>query len=366
MHPAPHPARSLISDGRMISLGLVRKSCTTCGLASHAEPLAEEVVRSFYDGAYDLGAEPGRAEIARAAAHAALIAETQSGANAPRRVLEVGCGAGLVLDAMAARWPEATAVGLEAAPQLAARRSRSAAIIHQGFFEDLPESQANFDLIYAINVIEHAADPVTFLRGAADRLGRGGCVVLMAPQAAPPNLELLFADHIHSFTSAALALLAIKAGLVLLRQHVPSTPIGDFSVHVLARADDASDAAEPEAAAGADLAEARSRYLASWADLDDALAARAPSSGPIVSFGAGEASALIRAYAPRIWERIETLLVDEAFTARRLDKSVVRYGREASDRPILLAVHPRGQARLAERLRADGRVAISWDDLISR
>lgn len=366
LHPAPHPSCSVVSDGRVVLRRLARRSCTVCGLASYADPLPGETIRRFYDGSYDLGAQPGRAEVARATAHAALIAEARGPGGVPGSLLEVGCGAGLVLDELVARWPNCRAIGLEAAARLAARTSRHASVIHQGFFEDLPEDAAGFDLIYAINVIEHAADPIVFLQGAAKRLDRAGRVVLMAPRADPPNLELLFADHIHTFTPSAMAWLARKADLSLVRNHTPSSPIGDFSVYVLSRTDSSGSEAPPPTREAAELAAARGIYLAAWQSLDSALAARLPTEGRVAAFGAGEASALLRAYAPRTWARIDTLLVDESFAARGLDKPVERYDPAAAYPPLLLAVHPRAQLGLAERLTADGQVAIAWNDLISR
>jgi len=75
-------------------------------------------------------------------------------------------------------------------------------------------------------------------------------------------------------------------------------------------------------------------------------------------------AALLRAYAPRIWARLDHLEIDDPPEAWPLDKPVKRYDPD-SRREALLAVSPRSQPAVARRLAADGRAAVRFDDLIS-
>jgi hypothetical protein len=86
-----------------------------------------------------------------------------------------------------------------------------------------------------------------------------------------------------------------------------------------------------------------------------------------LAFGGGQTAALLRAYAPRTWSRIDAIAVDEPAEAWTLGPAVVPY-QDAIRRPgssMLVATSPHVQALLAERLRRDGLRPIVWNDLIS-
>lgn len=107
---------------------------------------------------------------AEAKAKAVVRLVRQSGST-PRSVLDVGCGPGFVMDALAARWPGAELVGVEPSPIPAGRPD-----IHQGTLEDHPELRA--ELVCALDVMEHTEDDVAFLRSLSQR---GSWVILRIP-----------------------------------------------------------------------------------------------------------------------------------------------------------------------------------------
>ena len=53
-----------------------------------------------------------------------------------------------------------------------------------------------------------------------------------------------------------------------------------------------------------DLWSRRDFYLKAWHDLDQALLNRSQSFPRLVAFGGGQTAALLRAYAPRTWTRL--------------------------------------------------------------
>jgi len=101
-----------------------------------------------------------------------------------KTALDVGCGAGLLAEPLARMGAAVTAI--DPTPELiVAARDHAAG---QGLtidyrnaaVEDLTEQ---FDLVTAMEVIEHVADPAAFLKSLAARLAPGGLLILSTPNA---------------------------------------------------------------------------------------------------------------------------------------------------------------------------------------
>lgn len=99
-----------------------------------------------------------------------------------KTALDVGCGAGLLAEPLTRLGAKVTAI--DAAPELIA-----AAQLHargQGLEIDYRVStveklKGNFDLVTSMEVIEHVANPQTFVRALAARLAPGGLLILSTP-----------------------------------------------------------------------------------------------------------------------------------------------------------------------------------------
>jgi 2-polyprenyl-6-hydroxyphenyl methylase/3-demethylubiquinone-9 3-methyltransferase len=102
---------------------------------------------------------------------------------AGKTVLDVGCGAGLLVEPLARLGAKVT--GLDAAPEnIGAARTHAAAMGLEieyiaGGIEDLPGRR--FDLVTSMEVIEHVSNPAAFVAGLAEALAPGGLMILSTP-----------------------------------------------------------------------------------------------------------------------------------------------------------------------------------------
>lgn len=84
-------------------------------------------------------------------------------ALAPRSVLDLGCGTGAVLDALADALPDTTFEGWDvAALPLSRARPRDRVTFHHG------EPTGRYDVALLLDVVEHVPDDAAFLRAARD------------------------------------------------------------------------------------------------------------------------------------------------------------------------------------------------------
>ena len=102
------------------------------------------------------------------------LAATQS----PRRVLEVGCGEGVVLATLGARLPGTRLDGLELdETALSQARARCpGATLVRGDACALPFEDQSFDLVVCLEVLEHLPEPGRALRELR-RVASGGCLL---------------------------------------------------------------------------------------------------------------------------------------------------------------------------------------------
>jgi 2-polyprenyl-6-hydroxyphenyl methylase/3-demethylubiquinone-9 3-methyltransferase len=99
-----------------------------------------------------------------------------------RTALDVGCGAGLLTEPLARLGAHVT--GIDAAPELieAARTHAGLSGLSLRYVAgEVGALEGQFDLVTALEVVEHVADPASFVRTLADRLAPGGLLVMSTP-----------------------------------------------------------------------------------------------------------------------------------------------------------------------------------------
>jgi SAM-dependent methyltransferase len=137
----------------------------------------------------------------------------------PGTLLDVGCGHGTFLGAMAKRGWKVSGVDFDPAAIEAARRVHGLDV-HVGTVDTIVARGMSFDVVTASHVVEHVPDPVQFLAQCRRLLRPGGCVILKTPNADSLGARLYGRAwrglepprHLHIFTTGALEACARQAG----------------------------------------------------------------------------------------------------------------------------------------------------------
>ena len=361
--PIPFVGRALVSDGRVLEVSLEKGSCLSCGLVSHVNQLSADRVRKVYRENYALASASPSSDQHRAQGYADVLTQLVPPA---RTVLEIGCGSGALLRELEGRWPEASLFGVDPAlPEGLTQNNRIR--FERGFLESYAGG-GPLDLIFAVNVIEHVSSVTTFFTRVAGLLSSEGQLALVCPASHPPNLELVFHDHLHTFTSDAFAMAARSAGLAVTRHSDRVERLGDFQFVLLRRSGTRTIETLPESREEAiSLSTARTGYLKAWCNMEATLLSRTALASRTVLFGAGQMAALLRAYAPRLWDQVGLLVVDDISDAWKFDKPVSTYSDakwSLRGATVVVAAAPSLQAQLANRLASDGLTAVRFDDII--
>lgn len=135
-----------------------------------------------------------------------------------KNILDIGCGGGVFLHAFAQRFSSAGLAGVEPTPsfaELAGRRLK--ANIVEGMFKR-GTFKESFDLICAIQVLEHVPDPVDFLASIRENLSPQGLAYIEVPDVTdfghlPADHDRFMAQHLHIYSQASLTELCRRAGL---------------------------------------------------------------------------------------------------------------------------------------------------------
>lgn len=346
--------QSMTSDWRLVSAPLGKRSCTTCELAFRDPtlPLAAD-----FDRNYELYAHPPgvNAERTRQAAYAAWIAAV---VKRPLRVLDVGCGNGSLLLALREHWPLAQLHGCDPSPE-SVRFARAAGLcVWAGRVADIPPDD-RADLVVSVNVVEHTPDPQAFVSRLASVVGADGQLAIVCPDGTRPGVELLIADHLYSFSATHLEALLAAAGFIVCHWSRAPRELGAFQMVVASREAVPSGAGEFDRDA---LLQGRLGYLRAWQQLDALLLARLPAQ--VVCFGAGEAAALLRAYAPAVWARVDACTTDGGGGRPFGNRRHVPLADVPAAATVLVGVRPQDQPTVAERLRSRFGNVVTWYDLL--
>lgn len=165
------------------------------------------------------------------------------------QVAELGCGAGYLLQWLAARG--AHCIGLEPGPQAGAAASSGLHVIREAFPSPQLAATAarcgGYDRVVHYCVLEHLEDPVASLAAQAALLAPAGRIVLAVPDAAPylaaGDISVFAHEHWSYFTATSLHDVLVAAGLLPLE--IEHSGFGGLLYAQAARPDDAGATPTP-------------------------------------------------------------------------------------------------------------------------
>ncbi len=107
----------------------------------------------------------------------AYIKERADGSLSGKTVLDIGCGGGIVCEPLARLGAHVTGVDV-AAELIEAAKAHAQDLPITYKAEALETLTEQFDIVLALEVVEHVEDPASFIKNAAARVKPGGLLIL--------------------------------------------------------------------------------------------------------------------------------------------------------------------------------------------
>lgn len=213
---------------------LLTVACTGCGLMrTNPMPTPDEVSRYYkeiYRWDYQFVTKtPSRRHLSRSQREAASrLARLSPALKSGSRILDFGCGAGVFLGM--AQKAGYSVRGIEPGRDYADYAVKTHGIdVICDVWENVSLPESSFDVITAVEVLEHLRQPITALKWLSSLLAPDGVIYITVPNTAPSTRETFryfhFA-HIHNFTATTL----LWAGAVCGLEPDPRIPLGGTQI----------------------------------------------------------------------------------------------------------------------------------------
>lgn len=235
------------SPGRGDAHPLEIHRCEGCRLTFAVSGLREvdikELYETYWKATWGRACERFMPKAERYAAAQAAYVETLTSRG---RLLDVGCGTGLFLEAASARGWEVAGVELSMTAAAEARR-RVGERVAVGTLEEAKFSDDTFDVVTLWEVIEHVPQPVKLLSEVRRVLRPGGVLLLSTPNGRSlfhriahwsyiltlgrwnfPARRIYSSGHLYYFTKQTLLAALLKAGFCNMSS--PPLPAGGWGI----------------------------------------------------------------------------------------------------------------------------------------
>jgi SAM-dependent methyltransferase len=332
-----HEGRYVLPEGHPLDAAVRVVACEHCGFCFNDTPATRADFDRYYrdvskyaDPRLSSGAGYSPEDTARLKATAEAINAFAQAHDT--RILDIGCGAGGLLDSLAALgFHDLTGMDPAAACAKEVRRRGHCGIV--GTFDEHPLSAASFDGIILSHVLEHVRDLSTALANVGRLLRPAGWLYVEVPDAARYG-ECLIApfqdfnlEHINHFSVTTLSNLLASRGWMVASFGGKTLPLAHGcnypAMYAFARQHQA-DPAGPDRSLRDALAEYVDKSSKHLAQIDGVLRKHIGSQ-PVLVWGVGQLTMRLLG---------ETSLGRAAITAF-IDSNPIHHGRTLAGRPVL-------------------------------
>jgi SAM-dependent methyltransferase len=211
--------------------GFGYSSCNVCGTLYQNPRPSVKAFESFYRNSessnywaevfFPAVAEARRGKIFRPRVER-LAAQCKSNGLDVRRLIDVGAGYGIFLDEWRSRFPDTILLAIEPSAALSAECRAKGFEVKEDMVEDVSGYDNYADLVVCFEVLEHAYDPLSFVKTLVRLARPGGYVFVSTLSVDGFDLQVLWSKsgqispphHINFMSIAGIKYLYEKAGLV--------------------------------------------------------------------------------------------------------------------------------------------------------
>lgn len=339
------------SDGLLLNEPLAKVHCFNCGVLLGRNNQPEQAyLRSSGNSEFDLkrhqAVANGIANLLETSSKQSILSTL---CKSDARVLEIGGANFATALALKKLKPHLQITSIEPSPEQVPETNDIDIIIDTFSTKHFKHK---FDIIFSNNVIEHIADTRAFLKQCREMIEPSGCLIVCCPAHTPASNELLFSDHLYHFTPQSLALCCQAVGLELVAQQVAGW---DTLTQVYLLRPTTGGQYQLEEPKPTQLFQVRRRLLTEWSKQDKLLKSQLDASRPLLLFGAGEFSQLIRTYLPKTYAKVSAITVDSVLGARQFDKPIIEFGQlRVTNQQILIGLNPSVRPAVEQKLSAAG------------
>jgi len=295
--------RSMSSDRKIVSRNLKKYVCERCAFVRSGDHFCDEELQDYYIHDYTLSVQSehyfytsqGPISRSKILCDWIISAMGEHYWRAASHCLEIGAGAGMLMQEFIKRFPDTSFEGIELNCDAAAIARVQGLPVYQGTFSNL--KRQDYDVAYAVGVIEHVSSPTKFIREIRNRLKPGGWLFLCQPTQDVPSYDLFFFDHLHHFGGEHLGRYAQKCGFRERGAVVGHEWMPNFSLHLWQKIEQPDDFAWAGPPGFTTCPSTARNIVADMDRLDETLMQLEASNRSVAVFGLGEVYCLVRAYS---------------------------------------------------------------------
>lgn len=351
--PPPHTEQAMLSDGTILQKPLEKAYCKSCGLVRHKTILSNADILAFYEKDYALPKQKDIWEISRAQKYSSKICQVLNGKQAWGDILEIGCGSGFLLKELQNKDLGISYEGIDPALTIEITDTSSNFYLHQT--SDLTKLKKQvYDTIISINTLEHIANPKQALKNIAEKMHHQSDLILILPSHLPANVELLFFDHLWTFTPKAIDLLLKGFNLTIQHLEFLDGDLLGFTLFQIKK--QKTTILEYQHSFGE-----YGRFLKAWQDLDSKLSVflkQIENTEYAQIFGVGQMTSLLKCYAPISFQNFKYVVADQESDIWHFDQFLKYDSKNQKDIYTFICVHPTLENRIEQRILEDGGIPI--------